>query len=519
MASRQQQLYQLKAGLDAGRLTDQLVELGTWRSGEPVSSSLTFFDSFDWRLHAAGTSLCGETMAEESQIVWHDLQTGAPRIAQSGEVPRFVWGLPDGELRQQLTPLLEMRALLPLATLQRTRQPLALLDNLGKTVLRVYLDQLAVISSDPGHVQELPLLLSSEPLKGYPKPAARLARLLAGKQLARETSDLFSQTMAALGLQPGRYSSKLEIDLDPALPAREALRRILHRLLQTMAANEDGTRRDLDSEFLHDFRVAVRRTRSALGQLKKVLPAALLQRMREEFAWLGQITGPTRDLDVYLLNFTDYRDSLPAEVRADLDPLHAFLQRHQRQEQRLLVRRLNSRRYHALIAEWQEWLDTPADDWVENAELPIGQLAGERISKTFQLVLKEGTAITDDSPASELHELRKTCKKLRYLLEFFQSLYPAGKIRRLVKALKGLQDNLGTFQDLSVQAETLRRCARQMAAEGEAPPATLLAMGMLVDHLLQRELLCREEFAERFAGFSSPGNRRLFNELLSCKEN
>ena len=39
-------------------------------------------------------------------------------------------------------------------------------------------------------------------------------------------------------------------------------------------------------------------------------------------------------------------------------------------------------------------------------------------------MVKMGTAIDDDSPAEDLHELRKVGKELRYLLEFFASLYP-----------------------------------------------------------------------------------------------
>ncbi|MFC1662475.1 CHAD domain-containing protein, partial [Gemmatimonadota bacterium] len=39
-----------------------------------------------------------------------------------------------------------------------------------------------------------------------------------------------------------------------------------------MRANEVGMLKNLDSEFLHDFRVAVRRTRSGLTQLKGVFP-------------------------------------------------------------------------------------------------------------------------------------------------------------------------------------------------------------------------------------------------------
>ena len=47
--------------------------------------------------------------------------------------------------------------------------------------------------------------------------------------------------------------------------------------LDTLEANVEGTRADLDSEFLHDLRVATRRTRSALSQIKAVLPAEITE--------------------------------------------------------------------------------------------------------------------------------------------------------------------------------------------------------------------------------------------------
>lgn len=130
-------------------------------------------------------------------------------------------------------------------------------------------------------------------------------------------------------------------------------------------------------------------------------------------------------------------------------------------------------------------------------------------------VLRDGKAIVDDSPAEQLHELRKECKKLRYLMEFFRSIYPEKKIARLIKALKQLLDNLGSFQDLEVQADTIRDYARQMVEEGNPHHDTLLAMGMLVDGMLNRQQQAREAFADRFASFSTPENQRVFQTLFA----
>ena len=53
------------------------------------------------------------------------------------------------------------------------------------------------------------------------------------------------------------------------------------RVLAAMRRNTDGARQGLDTEFLHDLRVAVRRTRAALAQYREVLPAATTERLAE----------------------------------------------------------------------------------------------------------------------------------------------------------------------------------------------------------------------------------------------
>ncbi len=122
-------------------------------------------------------------------------------------------------------------------------------------------------------------------------------------------------------------------------------------------------------------------------------------------------------------------------------------------------------------------------------------------------MVKMGRAIDDDKPASDLHELRKIGKELRYLLEFFASLYPAEVVKPMVKSLKGLQDMLGRFQDREVQANSLRELAAEVAE-----PRALMAMGVLVERFMEEEAAARSEFAERFAAFAAKEQRLLVKE-------
>ena len=113
--------------------------------------------------------------------------------------------------------------------------------------------------------------------------------------------------------------------------------------------------------------------------------------------------------------------------------------------------------------------------------------------------------------------MRKSCKKLRYLMEFFHSLYPTAEVKGLIKTLKVLLDNLGNFQDLAVQADKLRAMATEMAANKQANVDTLLTMGALVADLLEQQHHARVEFAAIFHGFDTRPNRELYRSLFKLE--
>lgn len=482
----------------------------------------SYFDTFDWRLYQAGAALYEERNSQGRWLIWCSLESQRPKetLRLEGKMPRFSWDLSPGLLKELMTPQIAMRALLPQVEVRSRVRVVKLLDREEKTILRLALAEHGARLPGRGEYLPMPSTIQLLPVRGYPKALARMTRCLADDlNMEPLTGEPVADALRVLGRQPADYSSRLDFKFDPRQRADLVSRQIHLHLLAAIETNLPGTRADLDSEFLHDLRVAVRRTRSALTQIKQVLPAAVTEEYKERFAWVGQITGPTRDMDVYLLGFDDYRNSLPEQFRDDLEPLHQFLLEHQKSEQRAMVRKLNSPHFHTLAKEWRGYLESPLPEQPEeaNAARPVGEVAAKRIYRTYRRVMKEGEAITSLSPADDLHELRKSCKKLRYLMEFFQSLYPKSRIRPLIKVLKVLLDNLGDFQDLEVQADKLREYAHQMVKEHEVPADTLLAMGMLVDSLLKRQQQAREAFADRFATFAGDDNRQTFLELFSSK--
>jgi len=310
----------------------------------------------------------------------------------------------------------------------------------------------------------------------------------------------------------GRSSSPT-VPLEPQDPALSAFRRVLANLAATVDANLEGTIDDVDVEFLHELRVAVRRTRSVLAQGKGVIPPEVRDRYREDFGWLGEITGPARDLDVYVLGWDAYVAPLAASGTSSLDRVLAELEARRRKAHADLAAALRSEMCRRLLDSWRAWLVDPDVEAVE--EQVIGPVIAERIAKAQDKVLTDGRAITPSSPPERLHDLRKDTKKLRYLLECFGSLFPTKPRKAFVSQLKALQDNLGEHQDAEVHLAQLRELAHDLHERATVDTDALLAMGRLSDHLDRRRAEERAGFVERFAAYDSKANRKALARLLA----
>ena len=524
--------FALEEGSDLANLVAGLEQRAPFARDPDRVVERTIYDTFDWRLHAQRSVLEHQRILGRPRprkgsapavpwLVWRSIDTGEVLGHLAIEdVPRFAADLPDGPTAARLRSLVDMRALLPLVTIRSEQVALRLLDDEGKTEARVVIDQAALPAPD----HPLPPLVEVVPVRGYPRAAVRLTALLAAQVVLRPvTTDVVEQGLAAAGFSPGDYSSKLKVKLDADAPALDGFVAVLGALLATMEANEFGTRADTDSEFLHDYRVAVRRTRSVLAMAAGVIPPERLDHLRAEFKWLGDITTPTRDFDVYLLTYPDFEASLPDPIRPDLRPLWAFLLEQQRRAQRDLVAELDSPRYETLLADYRSWLASPRADVaagdpavVPDAGRPAAAVAAARTWKAYRRLARDGRRITNESPAVALHDLRKDAKKLRYALECFGSLFPADEIAALVKDLKAVQDVLGEFQDCEVQKGSLRGFGEALVVDdGPGAAPTLMAMGYLVEQLDERERTARDQFAARFHRFDSHHQRARFRHLFA----
>ncbi|MDX1504053.1 MAG: CHAD domain-containing protein, partial [Thermoanaerobaculia bacterium] len=428
--------------------------------------------------------------------------------------PGLARELPPGALRRRLAPLLGPRRLLPRVEVERAYEGLGLLDRRRKTVAGAEIERARVRPPSRRLFADLPWRLVARGVKGFDRDLARLLARLEDRGLRRDDRSLLDLAYDACDVVPGGYRPAVEVPLAPDASAHLAMRRIHTHLLGVIRANEPGLRAGLDIEFLHDFRVAVRRTRSALGQVRGVFPERRERRFRREFAWLGRQTGALRDLDVYLLNLDGYRAALPPETAEALEPLEALRERRPRREHARLARLRDGARSRRLLDDWERLLaDEKPPGLPPSAARPVAEVARERILAAHARVVRKGRKIESATPDEKLHRLRIDAKKLRYLLEFFRGLYPPAEIGWVIRALKDLQENLGDFNDLSVQQRELAGFGDELAAEGAAASA-VMALGRLVAVLAGRQAETRQDFHRRFARFDRPGVERRLTALL-----
>jgi CHAD domain-containing protein len=464
-----------------------------------------WLDTWDWSLFKAGLVLEQRAGTEHRLLL---STTDGAALCQAPAPRRTVTGatLPPGPIRDKVFPLLGIRALLPRLHAEGSTALLPVLDDVEKTVARISVDGPFTAAGASTAVSRVRV----ETLRGYEKEAHRVSEQLTGLAgLHPATGSLFAALAKSAKLKPGKHLSKPEPTFTATTPALSAFAQTLRQLEEITRDNVEGTLAELDTEFLHDLRVAVRRARSVLKMAGGVYDEATLERYGSELKWIGDATSLSRDLDVNLL---DFGVGLDATDTASLEPFRALLKRRHRRAHSALNRVLRADRFTALLADWQADLAHPKTGG-EAAHTPIGTVARTLLDRSWSRVGKRGRAITVDSPADDLHDLRKRCKELRYLLEFFGGLYDKAIYKAFVDELKRLQDNLGNFQDAEAQWFLVRDCAEELRAT--APIDTLLAMGRMAHDLRLRQEHEHTVFADTWARFYAKDNRARFAAMVA----
>jgi CHAD domain-containing protein len=461
-------------------------------------------DTFENEVFQASMAL----LQSGQQLCLFDFQTGLFHEQQAAAGWKLAGDLEDGPVSRLLNDISKLRAYLPAARVKIRRENCQLLDDEGKILVRL---QAVTIS----RARKFATIGGTQSLRGYAEAHGELVQALTdyGARVCTDADGLYRH----LGLERREYSIKPVIPLDPEAPIKESAVVIIRTLLNLVRCNEKGIAEDIDSEFLHDYRVGLRKVRSVVTLLAGIFRDEETVRLKAQLGELTKKTNKLRDLDVYLLGKEEYFQLVPPITHVGLRLLFSKLAAERREEQKKVQAFIRSRGYVRQISALQKLFG-------DAAKLGSGPLAQEKtlalacrlILKRYRKVCRTARDIDENTPDPLLHRLRIHCKKLRYLMEFFTPLFPAEEIRQLVKALKNLQDNLGRFNDYSVQQHFLAEVAGDPKRDFQVLQIAQ-AVGALTAMLYRLQMEERARIMENFAGFGSQEMRGEFHKLFYPK--
>lgn len=498
-------LYILPEALNEDVFEGALGKLRLRLSPPAEPQSFRLMDCFDQSICRSGKMLL--EIGPEFHLYLPDGEV----LTQTSERKGNSWAdLAEGPVRDALRGFPSLRALLPICEGQVETRQAAVVDDLQKTRVRARFQSLY---TDSGTAT----LVRLQGLRGYDKALDQLSAIIVGK--ASGYSGPAAALSALLPDQPV-YVAKPNIALGKTEPAFEAAGDIIQTYLQVARQNESGTIADYDTEFLHDYRVSLRKIRSVLSLFKGVYSEAQTAALKTEFSDLMAATGRLRDLDVYLLEKQVYFDLLPEGLHAGLHTMFDQFEIERKAQHRALCKQFHSRKYERKISALQDLF--AAGDGPEpgpNADLGAYAFACRLIWKRYKKVCAIARAIDAQTPDDDVHELRIHCKKLRYLMEFFGPLFDARTFKALLKPLKKLQDNLGLFNDYSVQQIALQEYLdTHQGRDRQQDLQVAQAIGGLITVLHQRQLAERARVVTSFAHFDSEDVQQSFRKLFHHKE-
>jgi len=293
----------------------------------------------------------------------------------------------------------------------------------------------------------------------------------------------------------------------------EIARGVFQTQLQAMQLHLDGCIEGKDPIHLHDLRVANRRTRAALIEFKKLLPADIYQRFRKDFRWIHKVTGDVRDLDVVLAHYQTLKKEIPKSWRPHIKPLLVLIEKKRTIAQEELSGILKSDKVLGILKSWSDLVEDGITDGTSLSLEDAKEYGCLRIVKRYRQLQKDGQKLTKTTPAEEYHDYRIQVKEQRYLMEFFLPAMDQEEFGNIRNNLRNVQDTFGVFQDTEIQILNLKILAAELFENG-AHVDTLLALGLLLGVLEKRFSLAKKKCLKQTQWLISEANARSFQSCF-----
>ncbi|MCB9079153.1 MAG: CHAD domain-containing protein [Anaerolineaceae bacterium] len=310
-----------------------------------------------------------------------------------------------------------------------------------------------------------------------------------------------------------------KMGLEPTDNMAEAGRKVLTFHFDYLLKHETGTRLGEDIEELHDMRVATRRMRAAFqvfgDSYTKKSAKPLLQGLKKT----GRALGPVRDLDVFIEKLHHYQETIAESEQAKLQPLFDMLQAQRDKARQAMMDHLDSRdyrRFKKLLGKFVNTAGMGANPVKlgDNPEPDQLRHMGPMLIYDTYAEVRAYETVLDGAPISTLHQLRITCKRLRYTLECLEEVLgpEAGQV---ISETKIMQDHLGDLHDAEVAAEIIKEFLKNFAAQQEQLPSEAQHSLEQIEAYLAAKQNERHELLVSFSAAWDRFNRREFRKMLA----
>lgn len=254
-----------------------------------------------------------------------------------------------------------------------------------------------------------------------------------------------------------------EPEIDRAMDALEAAGTLLRGRLGQIFDLRGAVIRSDDIEDVHQMRVATRRLRSALRDLKPLVNKPALDNLVSHLKGLADALGEARDDDVAIVGLELKRDHADDEaVREGIDSMIDGRRKRRADVQPSIVRNISEPLLAELLASFNGVFLDPSARRITD-QVRFDDFGRTAIKKSIDEFVELSRALANPSDAPALHRLRIAAKRLRYALEFFGVCW-GKKLKPYAKQIAEMQTFLGELHDADVWIEQLSHFREEPAA-------------------------------------------------------
>lgn len=246
---------------------------------------------------------------------------------------------------------------------------------------------------------------------------------------------------------------------------------IISNTLAHFVANWACLRETDEPESIHQIRIALRRMRCGLSIIKRALPNAAFEALRDDAGRVASAFGPVRNADAFRMSVLQ-GPLASADRPENCDAMRAILEKQRvaayasaHTEIESLAATLFVLKVQRFLA-LRDWRKVSAGAESKKLQNPARKFSKTALNRLRARVLKRGKAAAASDEAR--HKLRIALKNLRYGVDFFADLFGNCKRRRAYrKKMSALQELLGIRNDIVGAKTYLKELRKETDPEAE----------------------------------------------------